>query len=131
MFGYTIANDVSARDCQLKIDSQWARGKSFDTFCPVGPVVATGLDPTHLAISTRLNGRVMQDSNTERLIFDVAKLVSYCSSCMTLLPGTIILTGTPEGVGFTRDPAVFLRPGDVVRIDIEGIGSLENTVTNA
>lgn len=128
VFGYTIANDISARDCQLHIDRQWARSKSFDTFCPIGPVVATGIDPDHLYIQTRLNGRVMQDSNTEHLIFSVRQLVSFISRNMTLLPGTIILTGTPEGVGFSRTPPVYLRDGDEVDIKIEGIGTLTNRV---
>ena len=128
VFGYTIANDVSARDCQLKIDGQWARGKSFDRFCPIGPAVATGIDAGALNIQTRLNGRVMQDSNTRHLIFGIASLVSFCSRNMTLLPGTIILTGTPEGVGFSRRPPVWLRAGDRVEIEIEGIGVLANSV---
>ena len=128
VFGYSIANDVSARDCQLEIDGQWARGKSFDSFCPLGPVVATGLDPDRLDICTRVNGQVMQQSNTCNMIFDVRSLVSFCSHNMTLLPGTIILTGTPEGVGFSRVPPVWLHVGDRVEIDIEGIGTLLNLV---
>ena len=128
VFGYTIANDVSARDCQLKIDGQWARGKSFDSFCPIGPVISTGIDGDALDIQTRLNGRVMQDSNTRNLIFSIRRLVSFCSRNMTLLPGTIILTGTPEGVGFSRVPPVWLQAGDVVEIEIEGIGVLSNSV---
>ena len=128
VFGYSVANDVSARDCQLEIDGQWARGKSFDSFCPLGPVVATGINGDRLDIQTCLNGQVMQSSNTENLIFGVRQLVSYCSRNMTLLPGTIILTGTPEGVGFSRVPPVWLRPGDRVEIKIEGIGILSNGV---
>ena len=128
VFGYTIANDVSARDCQLKIDGQWARGKSFDSFCPIGPAVTTGINADELSIQTRLNGRVMQDSNTRHLIFNISSLVSFCSRNMTLLPGTIILTGTPEGVGFSRVPPVWLRAGDRVEIEIEGIGMLANSV---
>ena len=128
IFGYTIANDVSARDCQTKIDSQWARGKSFDTFCPLGPAAVTGIDPDHLHISTRLNGNTMQDSDTGYLIFGVRNLVSFISHNMTLLPGTVILTGTPGGVGFKRVPPVFMRPGDTVEIEIENIGILRNTV---
>lgn len=128
VLGYTCANDVSARDVQLRQDSQWVRGKSFDTFAPLGPWIETDLDPTNARIRTRLNGRVMQDSNTSDLIFSCAQLVSYLSDNMTLLPGTVIMTGTPSGVGFARRPAVFLRPGDVVEIDIEGIGVLRNSV---
>ena len=128
IFGYTIANDVSARDCQTIIDSQWARGKSFDTFCPMGPAAVTGIDANHLHICTRLNGKTMQDSNTEYLIFDPRKLVSFISHNMTLLPGTVILSGTPGGVGFKRVPPVFMKAGDTVEIEIENIGILRNTV---
>jgi len=128
VLGYTCSNDVSARDCQLRLDMQWARGKSFDTFAPLGPCIQTEMDPDHARVCTRLNGQVMQDSNTSDLIFSCRKLVSYLSHCMTLLPGTVIMTGTPAGVGFTRKPPVFLRPGDVVEIEIEGIGVLRNRV---
>ncbi len=128
IFGYTIGNDVSARDCQTVIDSQWARGKSFDTFCPLGPTAVTGIDPDHLHISTRLNGETMQDSNTEFLIFSPRKLVSFISHNMTLLPGTVIMSGTPGGVGFKRNPPVFMKAGDTVEIEIENIGILKNTV---
>ena len=128
IFGYTAANDVSARDCQLEEDSQWARGKSFDTFCPAGPAVVSGIDPLHLGIRTRLNGKVMQDSSTENMIFNVYELVSYCSHAMTLLPGTMILSGTPEGVGFTRVPPVFLREGDIIEIELDCIGILRNPI---
>lgn len=128
MFGYTCANDVSARDCQFKLDAQWARGKSFDTFCPVGPCIVQNLDAAHCGIQTRLNGKIMQDSNTAELIFNVRELVSYCSRNMTLLPGTLILTGTPSGVGFKRNPPVFLKHGDVVEIEIDPLGILRNTV---
>jgi len=129
VFGYTCGNDVSARDCQLRIDSQWARGKSFDTFCPVGPHIETAVsDPNSLDICSRVNGVVMQNSNTRNMIFSVRRLISYCSHNMTLLPGTLIMTGTPEGVGFARKPPVFLRAGDVVEAEIEGIGVLKNIV---
>ncbi len=128
VLGYTCGNDVSARDCQLRLDVQWARGKSFDTFAPLGPWIETELDPDNCPIRTRLNGRVMQDSNTNDLIFNTRQLVSYLSRCMTLLPGTVIMTGTPSGVGFPRKPPVFLRPGDVVEVEIEGIGTLRNRV---
>ena len=128
VLGYTCGNDVSARDCQLRLDMQWARGKSFDTFAPLGPCIQTEMDPDNVKICTRLNGTVMQDSNTSDLIFSCRKLVSYLSECMTLLPGTVIMTGTPSGVGFARKPPVFLHPGDVVEIEIEGIGVLRNPV---
>jgi 2-keto-4-pentenoate hydratase/2-oxohepta-3-ene-1,7-dioic acid hydratase in catechol pathway len=128
VLGYTCGNDVSARDCQLRLDSQWARGKSFDTFCPLGPWIETELDPDHAGIRTRLNGQVMQESNTDDLIFACRELVSFASRAMTLLPGTIIMTGTPSGVGFARKPPVYLKPGDVVEIQIDGIGTLVNPV---
>ncbi|MCX7917321.1 MAG: fumarylacetoacetate hydrolase family protein [bacterium] len=128
IFGYTCGNDVSARDCQLKRDKQWARGKSFDTFCPIGPWIETEIEPTNLRIKTILNGNVMQDSNTSKMIFNVYQIVSYLSKQMTLLPGTIILTGTPSGVGFARKPPIFLKEGDIVEVDIEGIGTLKNFV---
>jgi len=128
VFGFTCANDVSARDCQLKIDKQWTRGKSFDTFAPVGPVVVQGLKANNLKIQTRLNGNIMQNADTSQLIFGIDELVSYCSHNMTLLPGTLILTGTPSGVGYSRVPPVFLQNGDVVEIDIENIGILRNKV---
>ncbi len=130
VLGYTIANDVTARDCQRKLDRQWARAKSFDTFCPLGPWIETQLDPTNLRITTKLNGQVMQDESTDKLIFNVSFLISYLSQAMTLLPGTVILTGTPDGVGMARNPPVFLKPGDVVEITIDGIGTLHNVVTD-
>ena len=126
--GYTCSNDVSARDCQIRLDAQWARGKSFDTFAPLGPWIETEIDPDKAPLRTRLNGRVMQDSNTNDLIFPCRTLISYVSRCMTLLPGTVIMTGTPSGVGFARRPPIFLRPGDVVEIEIGGIGVLRNSV---
>ena len=129
IFGYTCSNDVSARDCQLRLDQQWARGKSFDTFCPLGPWVETALaEPNHCRIMSRLNGKIMQDSNTSDLIFGTKELLSYCSKNFTLYPGTVIMTGTPKGVGFARKPAVFLKPGDMIEIEIEGIGKLINEV---
>ena len=128
VLGYTCGNDVSARDCQLRLDSQWARGKSFDTFCPLGPWVETEMDPDNADICSRLNGQVMQDSNTSDMIFDCRKLISFLSHCMTMLPGTVIMTGTPEGVGFVRKPAVFLKSGDVVEVEVAGIGTLRNSV---
>jgi len=128
VLGYTCANDVSARDVQQRLDIQWARAKSFDTFAPLGPWIETELDPSNAGIRTRLNGRLMQESNTSDLIFSVPALVSWLSQSMTLLPGTVILTGTPSGVGFARTPPVFLRPGDVVEVEIDGIGTLRNPV---
>ncbi|RAK05190.1 2-keto-4-pentenoate hydratase/2-oxohepta-3-ene-1,7-dioic acid hydratase in catechol pathway [Halanaerobium saccharolyticum] len=128
ILGYSCANDVSARDCQKKLDEQWARGKSFDTFCPLGPWIETELDPGDLKIKSILNGEVMQQSKTSDMIFNIDQLISYLSHNMTLLPGTVILTGTPEGVGFAREDKIFLRDGDQITIEIEGIGSLENTV---
>jgi 2-keto-4-pentenoate hydratase/2-oxohepta-3-ene-1,7-dioic acid hydratase in catechol pathway len=128
IFGYTCGNDVSARDCQLRLDTQWARGKSFDTFCPIGPWIATGLDVGNLPIATRVNGETLQQSSTAQMIFSVRELVSFCSQNMTLLPGTIIMSGTPDGVGFARKPPIFLKPGDVVEVEIGGIGTLRNIV---
>jgi len=129
VLGYTCGNDVSARDCQQRLDQQWARGKSFDTFCPLGPWIETELaDSDNRRIISRLNGKVMQDSNTSDLIFGTRELVSYCSKNFTLYPGTIIMTGTPEGVGFARKPPVFLKHGDTIEIEIEGIGKLSNQV---
>jgi len=129
ILGYTCGNDVSARDCQIRLDKQWARGKSFDTFCPLGPWIETELpEPDNCKIVSRLNGKVMQDSNTSDLIFSTRELVSYCSKNFTLYPGTIIMTGTPEGVGFARKPTVFLKQGDNIEVEIEGIGKLSNQV---
>ena len=128
IFGYTCVNDVSARDCQLKIDRQWARGKSFDTFAPVGPMVETELDPSAVRVRLFLNSQCMQDDTTSSLIYPVFDVVSYLSRNMTLLPGTLILTGTPAGVGCARDPQVFLKAGDKVVVDVDGVGRLENTV---
>jgi 2-keto-4-pentenoate hydratase/2-oxohepta-3-ene-1,7-dioic acid hydratase in catechol pathway len=127
ILGYTAANDVSNRAAQFS-DGQWARAKSHDTFCPVGPVIETGLNADNLAITCRLDGRVMQSSRTSDMIFPVRKIVSYISRCFTILPGTIILTGTPDGVGFKRKPPVYLQPGQTVEIEIEGIGTLSNPV---
>jgi len=129
--GYMCGNDVSARDAQFG-DGQWFRGKGFDTFCPVGPgfVPAGELgDPGDLRIQQRLNGEVLQDSRTSSLIFDVPHLVAYASGVMTLEPGDLILTGTPEGVGVFREPKLSLAPGDVVEVEIERIGVLTNRVS--
>lgn len=127
VLGYTCANDVSARDCQFA-DGQWARGKSFDTFAPLGPWIETNLDPFNQSIKCRVNGKVLQDANTSLMIFNVAFIISYLSAGMTLLPGTVILTGTPSGVGFARKPPVWLKPGDTVEVEIGGIGVLSNPV---
>lgn len=132
ILGYCCANDVSARDWQKhKQKKQWARGKSFDSFCPLGPWIVTADEipnPNELSIRAEVNGIVMQHSNTGDMIFDVPYLVSHLSQSMTLLPGTVILTGTPEGVGFTRQPPVYLRAGDEVTISIGKIGRLTNPV---
>lgn len=130
VLGYTCANDVSARDCQIRRDRQWTRAKSFDTFCPLGPVLVTAdsIDADRLPIRSILNGQVMQSSNTSDLIFSTADLVSYLSHQFTLRPGTVVLTGTPGGVGVARRPPVFLRPGDTIVVQIDGIGELSNPV---
>ena len=120
IFGYTIANDVSARD-QQKADGQWTRAKGHDTFCPVGPWIVTGLDPSDLQIRTEVNGQVRQRSRTSLMIHDIGAIIEWVSSVMTLLPGDLILTGTPEGVGPLED-------GDTVSITIESIGTLTNPV---
>ena len=132
VLGYTAANDVSARRWQgRKGAGQWMRGKSFDTFCPLGPELVTTdeiRDPQNLRLTCELNGKVMQDANTGDMIFPVAELIAFLSTGATLLPGTVILTGTPSGVGFTRKPPVYLMPGDTVDVSLEGIGILSNTV---
>lgn len=120
IFGYTCANDVTARDLQKK-DGQWTRGKSFDTFCPIGPWIVTDIDPSQLDIELLLNGVVKQNSNTKNFITSVPKLVSFISQVMTLVPGDVVLTGTPEGVG----P---MQPGDEVIVKIQTIGQLRNTL---
>lgn len=132
VLGYTCANDVSARDWQKDFGgSQWCRGKTFDTFAPLGPCLVTAdeiSNPNALQIKTILNGEAMQDWNTEDMIFDVRTLIEFLSGSTTLLPGTIILTGTPHGVGMARDPKVFLKSGDTCSIEIEKIGMLTNPV---
>ena len=130
VLGYTCCNDVSARDAQFA-DGQWTRGKSFDCFCPLGPWIVTAdeiPDPQALAVRCRVNGEVLQDGTTADMVFAVDELISRLSQVMTLEPGDVIATGTPVGVGFARTPPVFLRDGDVVEIDIEGIGVLRNSV---
>ncbi|MDD5729062.1 MAG: fumarylacetoacetate hydrolase family protein [Victivallales bacterium] len=129
VLGYTCANDVSARNCQ-RGDGQWVRGKSFDTFCPLGPWIETELDPSDLRVQGRLNGKTMQDASTSLLIFNIPFLISYLSQDITLLPGTVLLTGTPAGVGFARKPPVWLKPGDIFEVEIEGIGVLRNSVAD-
>jgi len=126
--GYTVCNDVSARDLQFG-DKQWVRGKSLDTFCPLGPWIVTQdeiADPQNLHVRTTLNGEVMQDSNTREMIFGVQYLVEFASRAFTLLPGDVIITGTPPGVGVFRSPSVFLKDGDEISVEVEGIGKLTN-----
>jgi 2-keto-4-pentenoate hydratase/2-oxohepta-3-ene-1,7-dioic acid hydratase in catechol pathway len=134
VLGYTCGNDVSARDWQKDFGgSQWCRGKTFDTFCPLGPALVTRDDipnPNALKIRTILNGQAMQDWTTEDMIFDVPTLIEFLSGSTTLLPGTVILTGTPHGVGVARDPKVFLKSGDTVTVEIERIGELTNPVVD-
>jgi len=128
VFGYTVINDVSARDLQFG-DGQWVRGKSLDTFCPIGPVIVTAgdiPDPQNLGIRCLVNGKVMQESNTLEMIFDVRYLVVFLSQAFTLNPGDVISTGTPHGVGVGRDPQIFLGDGDVVETEVDHIGRLRN-----
>jgi 2-keto-4-pentenoate hydratase/2-oxohepta-3-ene-1,7-dioic acid hydratase in catechol pathway len=130
VFGYTIINDVSARDYQMAT-SQWMIGKTFDTFCPMGPAIVTADeidDPHALAISLSIGGETLQSSNTSNLIFGIPKLIAYLSSVFTLEPGDIISTGTPAGVGLARTPPRWLKAGDEVRVQVEGIGELVNPV---
>src|SRR5262249_55819743 len=130
--GYTIGHDVSARDWQLRKDGkQWLAGKTFDTFAPVGPWIVTAdevPDPHKLNIRLRLNGQTMQQSNTGEMIFKVGSIVSYLAKIVTLQVGDLIFTGTPAGVGMARKPPVFLKAGDVVEVEIEGLGVLRNRV---
>ena len=120
VLGYTCANDLAARDL-IDADRLWARGKGFDTFCPLGPCIATGLDPAELLITCRVNGETRQMSSTHDMLFSVSKIIAFVSSIMTLVPGDVILSGTPSGSGL-------LNPGDVVEVEIEGIGKLKNPV---
>lgn len=133
VLGYTCANDVSARDWQIKWGGgQWCRGKTFDTFAPLGPWLVTADEipnPHSLAIATRVNGETLQSSNTADMIFDIPRLIEFLSGSTTLLPGTVILTGTPSGVGMAREPRRWLAPGDVVEVEIEHIGCLRNPVS--
>jgi 2-keto-4-pentenoate hydratase/2-oxohepta-3-ene-1,7-dioic acid hydratase in catechol pathway len=127
--GYTVANDVSARDLQGERGDQWIRGKSLDTFCPLGPCIVTKdeiADPHNLGLRTIVNGQTMQDSNTKELLFKIPHLIAYLSRAFTLLPGDVVITGTPPGVGMGMKPPVFLKNGDVVTVEIDGIGSVTN-----
>ena len=132
VFGYTCGNDVSARHWQKHGGAgQWVRGKSFDTFCPLGPVLVTAdeiPDPQTLRITTTVSGEILQDSNTADMIFSVARLIAFISQDTTLLPGTVILTGTPQGVGFARTPPRWLADGDEVVVEIQNIGRLTSPI---
>lgn len=131
IFGYTVINDVSARDLQFS-DKQWVRAKSLDTFCPVGPCITTAdeiPDPQALHLKATVNGQVLQDSSTREMIFSVADLIHRLSHSFTLLPGDLIATGTPDGVGVFRKPPIFLLNGDQVIVEVEKIGQLENRVS--
>lgn len=132
VLGFTCANDVSARDWQKgRGGSQWCRGKGFDTFCPLGPWITLKEavpDPQALILRTRVNGEVVQEASTADMIFDIPALIEFLSGSTTLLPGTVILTGTPSGVGMARKPPRWLQPGDTVSVEISGIGTLENPV---
>jgi len=124
VLGFTICNDLGARDCQAK-DGQWARAKSFDTFAPIGPWIETEFDPAHRRVASRLNGKPIQDASTDLMLFDVPFVISYFSSCMTLLPGTVISMGSP---GVLQEPRPFLSPGDMVEVEVDGLGVLRNPV---
>jgi 2-keto-4-pentenoate hydratase/2-oxohepta-3-ene-1,7-dioic acid hydratase in catechol pathway len=131
--GYLCLNDVSARDVQFA-DGQWTRGKSFDTFCPVGPRLIPPEqvgDPQHLQIRCLVNGEVLQDGNTRDMIFGVAEIIAYASRSITLEPGDVVATGTPAGVGWARNPQRFLLDGDTVAVEIERVGTLSNPVVRA
>jgi 2-keto-4-pentenoate hydratase/2-oxohepta-3-ene-1,7-dioic acid hydratase in catechol pathway len=132
VFGYCCGNDISARDWQKgRPGGQWLLGKTFDTFAPIGPMIVTRdevADPHQLAIQLRLNGETMQSSNTNQLIFPIDFLISHISKFATLKPGDLIFTGTPAGVGAGRSPALFLKPGDELEVEIEGLGILKNSV---
>jgi len=130
VFGYTCANDVSVRDVQRRHGGQWFKGKNFDTHLPMGPWIVTAdeLDPSSLRVQTRVNGVTKQDSNTRFMVFKIPRLISEFSAGCRLEPGDIMITGTPEGVGFARKPPEYLKVGDVVEVEIEGIGVLRNRI---
>ncbi len=131
VFGYTIANDVSVRDVQRRHGGQWFRGKSMDTHCPLGPWIVTAddvPDPHNLRIRSRINGELKQDSSTKYMVFRIPRLIKELSLGTTLVPGDVVLTGTPEGVGFARTPPEYLEPGDMMDMEVEGIGHLVNPV---
>lgn len=134
VLGYTCGNDISARDWQKKKGGgQWCRGKTFDTFAPMGPRLVTAdeiADPNSLKISTTLNGKTVQDWNTNDMIFSVPEIIAFLSGSTTLLPGTVILTGTPHGVGMARNPPLWLKSGDEITVEIEKIGRLTNPIIN-
>ncbi len=133
VFGYTVINDVSARDLQFA-DKQWVRGKSLDTFCPMGPVIVSAdeiEDPQNVEIGCAVNGQILQQANTRDMIFGVAVLISELSKSFTLHPGDVIASGTPSGVGFSRVPPIYLKPGDRMRTWVEGIGELNNNIEKA
>ncbi|MFG5776969.1 fumarylacetoacetate hydrolase family protein [Comamonas sp. J-3] len=127
VFGYTVVNDVTARDVQMR-HGQWDMGKSFDTFCPMGPWIVTAdeLDGTRTRVRCWVNGALRQDAPTENMIFDIPTLIETVSRGITLYPGDVIATGTPAGVGMGLSPPVYLKPGDVVKVEVEGLGSIEN-----
>ncbi|HCV21687.1 MAG TPA: 5-carboxymethyl-2-hydroxymuconate isomerase, partial [Gammaproteobacteria bacterium] len=130
VFGYTVSNDLAARDLQVR-HQQFFLGKSLDGSCPMGPWLVTRdeiSDPQNLNLRCRVNGEIKQNSNTQHMVFDVATIIARLSRGMTLQPGDIIATGTPSGVGFTREPPEFLRPGDTVACEIDGIGMLTNSL---
>jgi len=133
IYGYTIINDVSARDFQFHT-SQWGPGKMGDTLAPVGPYIADRTeipDPHVLSLKTWVNGTLMQDGNTKNFIFDLGYIIQYLSNIMTLSPGDLISTGTPSGVGFSRKPQITLQPGDVCKLEIAGLGTIENPIKDA
>lgn len=134
VFGYMAGNDISARDLQRRHGGQWLKGKSLDGSCPMGPWLVTAdeiPDPQQLEVRCWVNGELRQEAGTRQMIFSVARIIAELSHGMTLLPGDIILTGTPEGVGFAQDPPTYLQPGDEVTVEISGIGRLRNRITSA
>ena len=131
VFGYAVANDISARELQRRHGGQWMKGKSLDGTCPLGPFIVTAdalSDPHALDVVTRVNGVVKQESNTEHMVFRIPRIISELSHGMTLVPGDVILTGTPEGTGFSRTPPEFLQPGDILETEIRGLGTLRNRI---